>query len=422
MLDPKLLREHLDQVVQALSLRGYQFDIDTYRQLEEKRKQCQVETEKLQNLRNVRSKEIGKMISEGKEVISQRSEMEEIAGQLKQQENDLEEIQAQVHRLLSEMPNIPHTSVPKGNSEEDNVEIRKWGEPREFDFEVKDHVTLGEDLKLMDFASAAKISGARFVVLYQHLARLQRALIQFMLDLHTSAGYVEVYVPYLVKSSTLYGTGQLPKFGEDLFHVKGESELSLIPTAEVPVTNLVRDQIIASEQLPLKFVAHTPCFRSEAGSYGRDTRGMIRQHQFEKIELVQIVKPETSYETLEELTRQAESVLQSLELPYRVMALCTGDLGAISTKTYDLEVWMPSQNKYREISSCSNFEAFHARRMNARFKDGNHKPEFVHTLNGSGLAVGRTLVAIMENYQDREGKIHIPKVLQPYLGGLSIIG
>lgn len=422
MLDPKLLRERLDEVIQALAGRGYQFDVARYQALEEKRRQYQVETQQLQNLRNVRSKEIGKMKGAGEDVAPLMLEMEQLNHQLKQQEDHLEEIQAEIHQMLAEMPNMPHVSVPKGRSEQDNQEIRRWGEPRQFDFSVKDHVALGEGLKLMDFEAAAKISGSRFVVLYQNLARLQRALIQFMLDLHTQEhGYVEVYVPYLVKAHSLYGTGQLPKFREDLFHIEGESKLSLIPTAEVPVTNLVRDQILEGDRLPLKFVAHTPCFRSEAGSYGRDTRGMIRQHQFEKVELVQMVNPETSYKALEELTAQAETVLQRLALPYRVMALCVGDLGAAASKTYDLEVWLPSQNTYREISSCSNFESFHARRMNTRFKDAGHKPEFIHTLNGSGLAVGRTLVAIVENYQDKEGRIHIPEVLQPYLGGLNVI-
>ncbi len=422
MLDPKRLREHLSEVVDALATRGYHFDPAHYQELDARRRQYQSETQHLQNERNVRSKEIGQMKSAGKDVTSLFVEMEQLNAQLKRQEERLQETQEAIRHILNDMPNIPHESVPKGRSEADNQEIRRWGEPRHFNFEVKDHTALGEALNLMDFEGAARISGARFVVLYQHLARLQRALVQFMLDIHTQEhGYTEVYVPYLVKAHSLYGTGQLPKFKEDIFRIEGDFELNLIPTAEVSVTNLVREQILTATELPLKFVAHTPCFRSEAGSYGRDTRGMIRQHQFEKVELVQMVMPETSYDALEKLTRHAETILQRLELPYRVVTLCTGDLGAAATKTYDLEVWLPSQQTYREISSCSNFEAFHARRMNARFKKDGGKPEFIHTLNGSGLAVGRTLVAIMENYQDEAGRIHVPKALQPYLQGLAVI-
>jgi seryl-tRNA synthetase len=422
MLDSKLLREHLEEVVEKLAKRGFEFPVQAFKKLDKAYRQCLMETQSLQTERNARSKLIGQKKSQGEDVSTLFTEMENLNHQLKRQKERLDQLQGDLDTLLARVPNIPHESVPDGCSEADNKEIRSWGEVPKFDFTVKDHVELGESLGLMDFKAAAKISGARFVVLHQQLARLQRALIQFMLDLHTqSHGYQEVYVPYLVKDEALFGTGQLPKFKEDLFQIEGDFSLNLIPTAEVPLTNLVREQILNAQDLPLKFVAHTPCFRSEAGSYGKDTRGIIRQHQFEKVELVQVVKPESSYNALEELTAHAETVLQQLELPYRVVSLCAGDLGAIATKTYDLEVWIPSQNTYREISSCSNFEAFHARRMNTRFKEGKEKPVFVHTLNGSALAVGRTLVAILENYQDKKGNIHVPKALQPYLGGISFI-
>lgn len=423
MLDLKLLREHPELVAARLALRGYALNVSLFQELEMKRKNLQAQTQTLQNNRNLFAKEIGQKKSKGEEVeaLIQASELNN--QNLELRENELNAVQQELEAFCMDIPNLPHESVPHGKNEKDNVEIRRWGVPQSFDFLAKDHVDLGENLKLMDFAAGAKISGARFVVLYAELARLQRALTQLMLDTHTQEhGYQETYVPYLVNEASFYGVGQLPKFRDDLFFVSGESRLGLIPTAEVPVTNLVRDCLIDPDTLPLKWVAHTPCFRSEAGSYGRDTRGMIRNHQFEKIELVQIVKPEHSYQALEELTHHAETILQKLELPYRVVALCTGDLGSISAKTYDLEVWLPSQNQYREISSCSNFEAYHARRMHARWRNSHHgKTEPVHTLNGSGLAVGRTLVAILENFQDSQGQIHIPKVLQPYMNGLAVI-
>lgn len=423
MLDPKLLRQNIQTVAERLATRGFKLDIDTITQLETLRKALQVETQDLQNLRNTHSKAIGQAKAKGEDTAVLFAEVAKVSDKLKQNEEQLEELQKQLHTIYAVIPNIPHETVPVGKNEDDNLEIRHWGQPKQFDFEPSDHVDLGEKLGLMDFANAAKISGARFVVLQDKLARLHRALIQFMLDTHTQDhGYQEVYVPYIVNSDSLYGTGQLPKFVDDLFALKGEQNFYLIPTAEVPVTNLARDIIFEADQVPLKYVCHTPCFRSEAGSYGKDTRGMIRQHQFEKVELVVFARPENSYDMLEQLTGHAEKILQKLNLPYRVVALCTGDIGAAAAKTYDIEVWLPSQKCYREISSCSNFEDFHARRMQARWRNPQtNKVELIHTLNGSGLAVGRTLVAILENYQDQLGRIHIPDILQPYMNGIKVI-
>lgn len=423
MLDQKLLRSNLDFVVERLAVRGVQFDSAKFLQMEEKRKAIQVETENLQAERNGGSKLIGKAKAQGQDVSEILSRMSEVNANLASKQVELESLQVELNDFLFSVPNLPHESVPAGTSEDDNVEIRKWGTPKQFEFAVKDHVDLGEQSGWLDFETAAKIAGARFSVLKGPLARLHRALIQFMLDAHTSEhGYQEVYVPYLVNADSLRGTGQLPKFEEDLFKIPGERDFYLIPTAEVPVTNIVRDEIIAFESLPLKFVCHTPCFRSEAGSAGRDTRGMIRQHQFEKVELVQLVKPDESLQCLEELTQHAEAILQKLELPYRVIVLCGGDMGFSSAKTYDIEVWLPAQNKYREISSCSTFETFQTRRLQARWRNPETgKPELLHSLNGSGLAVGRTLVAILENYQDVDGRIHIPKALQSYMGGKTFL-
>lgn len=423
MLDPKLLRTDIEFVAKQLARRGFKLETKEILQLEEQRKQLQNATQELQNERNKKSKIIGQSKAKGEDTTKLIAEMDEVANKLTAKEIELTKIQTELHNIVSCIPNIPHQSVPDGKGEEDNLEVRRWGEPKKFSFSIKDHVELGENLKMMDFASAAKIAGARFVVLKGALAKLQRALIQFMLDQHTEVnGYQEVYVPYLVNATSLYGTGNLPKFAADLFHLAGELKYSLIPTAEVPVTNLVRDEIIPNEALPLKYVAHTPCFRSEAGSYGKDMKGMIRHHQFEKVEIVQIVKPEDSYKTLEELTNHAESILQKLNLPYRVVALCARDMGFSSAKTYDLEVWLPGQQKYREISSCSNYEAFQARRMQARYRNPEtNKPELVHTLNGSGLAAGRALVAVMENYQDKQGNIHVPEVLWEYMSGMKVI-
>ena len=423
MLDPKLFREQIQQTAELLARRGFTLDVATIQSLKEKRKTLQTQVQDLQNQRNILSKQIGQQKSKGQDCTDLLQQVEENNRNLNGLAAELENLQEQLQQRYAEIPNVPHNSVTLGKDDDDNLEVRSWGQPRQFDFTVKDHVDLGTDLGLMDFAAAAKISGARFVVLQDKLARMQRALIQFMLDIHTQEhGYKEMYVPYLVNEKSLFGTGQLPKFGEDLFFTRGELQLALIPTAEVPVTNLVRDTVIAAEQLPLKFVAHTPCFRSEAGSYGRDTRGMIRNHQFEKVEMVQIVRPEDSYNALEELTHHAEIILQRLELPYRVVSLCSGSLGFHSAKTYDIEVWLPAQNTYREISSCSNIESFQARRMQARWRNPEtQKPELVHTLNGSGLAVGRTLVAILENYQNADGSIEIPSALRPYMMGLTRI-
>jgi len=421
MLDPQLIRNHLDEITEKLAKRGFVVEQDALALLEAKRKQCQVDTQRFQNERNSRSKAIGKAKTNDEDVTSLMNEVNQLNEQLKASEVQLETIQTELNRILLGMPNLPHETVPVGQSESDNVEVRRWGTLPSFHIPPKDHVDLGTNLELLDFETATKIAGTRFSLLRGPLARLQRALIQFMLNLHTEEhGYTEVYVPYLVNADSLLGTGQLPKFSADLFHI-GEQDYYLIPTAEVPVTNIARDTIL--ETLPVKYVAHTPCFRSEAGSYGKDTRGMIRQHQFEKVELVQLVEPNQSYLALEELTGHAETVLQRLALPYRVVSLCTADLGFSSAKTYDLEVWLPGQQKYREISSCSNFEAFQARRLKARWRDPlTKKPVLLHTLNGSGLAVGRTLVAIMENYQDEGGRIAIPLPLQQYMSGQTHIG
>ena len=416
MIDPQLLRSDISQVAERLKIKGYDLDVEAFQNLESQRKTLQVKVEDFQAQRNARSKQIGKTKAQGGDVDALMAEVASFADQLKQSQAELEEVQDQMKSLMLSMPNIPDQSVPAGDSEEDNIEVSLWGSPKSYDFEVKDHVDLGESMGGLDFETATKISGSRFVVMKGGVARLHRALIQFMLDTHTQEhGYQEVYVPYLVNEDSLLGTGQLPKFAEDQFKTQSEDGLYLIPTAEVPVTNIVRDSILAESELPLKMVAHTPCFRREAGSYGRDTRGMIRQHQFEKIELVQIVKPKNSYEALEELTSHAEVILQKLELPYRKVILCGGDLGYGGAKTYDLEVGLPGQNTYREISSCSNYESFQARRMMARYRNEQTKTELVHTLNGSGLAVGRTLLAIIENYQTKDGEIEIPTVLKPYM-------
>ncbi|HEY5682986.1 MAG TPA: serine--tRNA ligase [Sulfuricaulis sp.] len=454
MLDPKQLRTHLDEFARQLARRGYKLDIATLAELEEKRKRVQVIAQQFQAERNAKSKMVGVAKSKGEDASRLIKEVSNIGAALMQSENELLQIQNDINEIVLGIPNIPHASVPDGKDENDNQEIRRWGQPRKFDFIPKDHVDLGAALGMMDFESAAKIAGARFVVMNGALARLHRALIQFMLDLHTREhGYAETYVPYLVNAESLRGTGQLPKFEEDLFSVQHKTVFSsvdisasklnadgsippdaemrlkqrtdqmyLIPTAEVPVTNIVRDAIIEANYMPRKYVCHTPCFRSEAGSYGKDTRGMIRQHQFEKVELVQVVRSQDSYQALEELTAHAETVLQLLELPYRVVTLCAGDIGFAAAKTYDIEVWLPGQKKYREISSCSNFEDFQARRMQARWRNPETgKPELVHTLNGSALAVGRTLVAIMENYQQADGSVAIPKALAPYMSDLRVI-
>lgn len=423
MLDPRLLRNDLDRVAAQLRRRGFDLDSGRIAELELRRKELQVRTQQLQNDRNSRSKSIGKAKAAGEDVEPLLNEVADLGQHLKAAEEQLGEIQHRLTELYLTIPNLPHESTPDGRDEGDNVQVRSWGKPREFNFAALDHVDLGAKSGLLDADTAAKLTGSRFVVLRGPLARLHRALIQFMLDLHTSAhGYEEVYVPYLVNADSLRGTGQLPKFEEDLFALCGDQRYYLIPTAEVPVTNMVRDQILAADALPCKRVAHTPCFRSEAGSYGKDTRGMIRQHQFDKVELVQLVQPDLSYAALESLTHDAETVLQKLGLPYRVMALCSGDIGFSAAKTYDLEVWLPGQGKYREISSCSNFEDFQARRMQARWRNPTTgKPELLHTLNGSGLAIGRTLVAVMENYQQSDGRIRVPDVLAPYMAGMDFI-
>ncbi|OWO84348.1 serine--tRNA ligase [Photorhabdus luminescens] len=429
MLDPNILRNELDAVAEKLARRGYTLDVDTLRKQEERRKVLQVETETLQAERNSRSKAIGAAKARGEDIDPLRQEVNQLGEKLDTAKAELEKLQAEIRDLALSIPNTPDDSVPVGKDENDNLEVSRWGEPRKYDFEIQDHVSLGELTNGLDFAAAVKLTGSRFVVMKGQIARLHRALAQFMLNLHTEQhGYLETYVPYLVNHETLYGTGQLPKFGEDLFHTKpleeeAESHYALIPTAEVPITNLVRGDILDENELPLKMTAHTPCFRSEAGSYGRDTRGLIRMHQFDKVELVQIVHPDKSMDALEELTGHAEKVLQLLNLPYRKVLLCTGDMGFSACKTYDLEVWLPAQNTYREISSCSNMWDFQARRMQARFRGKeDKKTQLLHTLNGSGLAVGRTLVAIMENYQQADGRIEIPEVLRPYMGGLEYIG
>jgi len=421
MLDIQLLRSNLPLVAERLASRGVQLDTATFESLEAERKTVQMATENLQAKRNSLSKQIGVLKGKGEDASAVLAEVAGIGDELKANEAKLADLQERYNAFVAGIPNLPHESVPVGKDESGNVEVLRWGTPRTFDFEVKDHVDVGTPLGL-DFETATKISGSRFTLMKGTLARLHRALAQFMLDTHSGEhGYTELYAPYLVNPDSMYGTGQLPKFEEDLFQVPRSdgTKLYLIPTAEVPVTNIVRGEILDLAVLPLKFVCHTPCFRSEAGSYGRDTRGMIRQHQFDKVELVQIVSPEKSWEMLEELTGHAEAILQKLELPYRKMALCSGDMGFSAAKTYDLEVWLPAQNTYREISSCSNFESFQARRMQARFRNEKNKPELVHTLNGSGLAVGRTLVAILENYQNADGSVTIPAALRPYLGGLE---
>ncbi|TWV83931.1 serine--tRNA ligase [Moraxella sp. VT-16-12] len=421
MLDPKLLRGDLTTLQKKLATRGYDLDINFWQDMETKRKAIQVKTEDLQAQKNAGAKKIGELKRAGENADELLAQMEKVSEQMKLAESELKELQTVINDASLAIPNLPDDSVPVGADEHDNVEVRKWGVPRTFDFDVKDHTDIGENLGQLDFEMAAKLTGSRFSVLKGGLARLNRALVQFMLDTHIKAGYTEMYVPYMVNGDSLQGTGQLPKFEEDLFKLRGDKEYYLIPTSEVPLTNSVRDSMLNPSELPLKLTAHTPCFRSEAGSAGRDTRGLIRQHQFEKVEMVQIVRADTSMQALEEMTAQAESILQALELPYRVVALCTGDMGFSATKTYDIEVWLPSQDTYREISSCSNCGDFQARRMTARVKDGK-KTELVHTLNGSGLAVGRTLLAILENHQNADGSVSIPKALQPYMGGLTVLG
>jgi seryl-tRNA synthetase len=427
MLDIQTLRNDLAGVAARLKTRGFELDTAKFEQLEADRKTIQTRTQELQAKRNATSKLIGQAKAKGEDTTAIMTEVGALGEELKQLEAKLPQVLADMDAFLAVIPNVPHASVPVGMSEADNVETHKFGEPRKFDFEVQDHVSIGEGLGGLDFETATKIAGARFSLLKGPLARMHRALAQFMLDTHTDKhGYTETYVPYLVNADSMRGTGQLPKFEEDLFRVPRvvgddgvEKNFYLIPTAEVPVTNMVRDEIVPLEKLPMKYVAHTPCFRSEAGSYGRDTRGMIRQHQFEKVELVQMVHPEQSYAALEALLGHAEIILQKLGLPYRVVKLCTRDMGFSAATTYDIEVWLPAQNTYREISSCSNFEAFQARRMQARFRNAAGKPELLHTLNGSGLAVGRTLVAILENYQNADGSVTIPEVLRPYMGGME---
>ncbi len=428
MLDIQLLRNDLAAVTARLATRGYELDTEKFEQLEAERKTIQTRTQELQAKRNASSKLIGQAKAKGEDVSAIMAEVGALGEELKQLETKLPLVLQEMDAFVSVIPNLPHESVPVGKSEADNLEVRKVGAVPSFGFEVKDHVALGEGLSGLDFDTATKIAGSRFSLLKGPLARMHRALAQFMLNTHTEQhGYTETYVPYIVNAASMRGTGQLPKFEEDLFKVPrqmgegGEQNFYLIPTAEVPVTNMVRDEIVPLEKLPMKFVAHTPCFRSEAGSAGRDTRGMIRQHQFEKVELVQIVHPDTSYEKLEELLGHAETILKKLELPYRVVKLCSGDMGFSASTTYDIEVWLPAQNTYREISSCSNFEAFQARRMQARFRNAQGKPELLHTLNGSGLAVGRTLVAVLENYQQADGSVKVPEVLRPYMGGMESI-
>jgi len=430
MLDIQLLRKDLDAVAQRLATRGFQFDTAAFQTLEAERKQLQTQTEELQARRNSLSKQIGMLKGKGEDASAVMAEVGGIGDTLKASAARLEEIQAQMQDILLSIPNLPHESVPVGKDETQNVEVRRVGTPRQFDFEVKDHVDVGAGLGL-DFDTAAKVTGSRFSMLRGGVARMHRALVQLMLDTHTQEhGYTEMYVPYIVNAASMRGTGQLPKFEEDLFkvprHVGSEEgtrveNFYLIPTAEVPLTNIVRDAIVAGDKLPLRFVAHTPCFRSEAGSYGKDTRGMIRQHQFDKVEMVQVVPADQAFDALEELTGHAETILKKLGLPFRTIVLCTGDMGFGSTKTYDIEVWIPAQNTYREISSCSNMGDFQARRMQARYRVGQGKPELVHTLNGSGLAVGRTLVAILENYQNADGSVTVPEALRPYMGGTEVL-
>ncbi|MGE5624367.1 MAG: serine--tRNA ligase [Bacillota bacterium] len=423
MIDPKLLRSDLDGVAKALKRRGFVLDAAAYGSLENRRKDLQTSMEQLRSKRNTRSKEIGMAKAKGQDTAPLMAQVGDLGTKLKQAEEDFAKLEVELEAIQLGLPNLLHESVPDGTDETGNREVRRWGEPKKFAFKAKDHVDLGEARGLLDAETAAKLTGARFTVLHGPLAKLHRALIQFMLDLHTTEhGYTELYVPYMVNAASMRGTGQLPKFEQDLFQVSGEHRYYLIPTAEVPVTNQARDAILEAVTLPRRYTAHTPCFRAEAGAAGKDTRGMIRQHQFEKVELVQLVKPADSYQALEELTGHAEKVLQKLELPYRVVALCGGDIGFAAAKTYDLEVWLPSQERYREISSCSNCTDFQARRMQARWRNPETgKPELLHTLNGSGVAVGRALIAIMENGQDAEGRIHVPKALHPYMGGTSVI-
>lgn len=424
MLDPRLIRTQLEAVEAQMARRSFKLDTAAFLELEAQRKEIQARTQALQNERNTRSKAIGQAKARGEDIQPLLAEMQHFGDDLKQMEERLDQIQARLEQLLLGVPNLLDAAVPEGRGEAENREIHRWSEPPTFEFDPKDHVDLGIGLRGMDFDAAAKLTGSRFVVLYGPLCRLHRALTQFMLDVHTQDhGYTEAYVPYLANADSLRGTGQLPKFEEDLFKIGHDPAFYLIPTAEVPVTNLVRDDILEADRLPLKFVCHTPCFRSEAGSYGKDVRGMIRQHQFEKVELVQITAPEDSGRAHEELTGHAEEILKRLQLPFRRMLLCAGDTGFSSAKTYDLEVWLPGQGAYREISSCSNFRDFQARRLRARWRNPETgKPELVHTLNGSGLAVGRTLIAILENYQDERGRIRVPEALMPYLGGAEIIG
>ncbi|MGE8504533.1 MAG: serine--tRNA ligase [Pseudomonas sp.] len=426
MLDSKLVRTQLTEIAERLATRGFALDVARFEALESQRKSVQVRTEQLQAERNSRSKSIGQAKARGEDIAPLLAEVDQMGSDLEAGKRELDAIQNELDNLLLNIPNLPHESVPVGADEDGNVEVARWGTPRSFDFEIKDHVALGEQHGWLDFETAAKLSGARFALLRGPIARLHRALAQFMINLHTGEhGYEEAYTPYLVQAPALQGTGQLPKFEEDLFKIgrEDQADLYLIPTAEVSLTNIVAGEILDAKQLPLKFVAHTPCFRSEAGASGRDTRGMIRQHQFDKVEMVQIVEPSKSFEALEGMTANAERVLQLLELPYRKLALCTGDMGFSAVKTYDLEVWVPSQDKYREISSCSNCGDFQARRMQARYRNPEtNKPELLHTLNGSGLAVGRTLVAVLENYQQVDGSIRVPEVLKPYMGGIEVIG
>ncbi|MCL5042606.1 MAG: serine--tRNA ligase [Gammaproteobacteria bacterium] len=426
MLDPKLVRNQTQEIAGRLATRGFVLDVDQLAALEARRKEVQTRTESLQAERNSRSKAIGKAKAQGEDIQPLLAAVDRMGEELNQAKQELETIQAELDQVMLGIPNLPDASVPVGKDEEDNVEVRRWGTPREFDFAVQDHVALGEQHGYLDFETAAKLSGARFALMRGPIARLHRALAQFMLDLHVNEhGYEEVYTPYLVNADSLQGTGQLPKFEEDLFRIQREDQrdLYLIPTAEVSLTNIVSQSIVDAASLPLRLTAHTPCFRSEAGAAGRDTRGMIRQHQFDKVEMVQVVRPQDSMQALEELTEHAEDILQRLELPYRTLALCTGDMGFGAVKTYDLEVWVPSQGKYREISSCSNCGDFQARRMQARWRNPETgKPELVHTLNGSGLAVGRTLVAVLENYQQADGSVTVPEVLRPYMGGIERIG
>ncbi len=424
MLDVQLLRTRLDFVAERLATRGMSLDVAAFQAIEDERKTRQTRTQELQARRNALSKQVGQLKGKGEDASAVLAEVAGIGDELKANELALAELLERFNAFVAGLPNLPHDSVPAGRSEEDNVEVSRWGTPASFDFEVRDHVDIGTRLGGLDFETAVKISGARFTLMKGALARLHRALAQFMLDTHTQDhGYTELYTPYMVNAASMFGTGQLPKFEEDLFSVPKPDggKFYLIPTAEVPVTNIVRDEIVPLEALPLKFVAHTPCFRSEAGSYGKDTRGMIRQHQFDKVELVRIEQPEKAWDALEELTGHAESILQKLGLPYRKIVLCSGDMGFSAAKTYDLEVWLPAQNTYREISSCSCFESFQARRMQARFKNAQGKNETLATLNGSGLAVGRTLVAVLENYQQADGSVRVPEVLKPYMGGLTVL-